>query len=75
MIPDIIIFAAMGEHPPSMAYAAAFVPDKRPGTHWQSTGPTPEAARAKLEAMWRREHPEPKGAKKKPETVDDEIVL
>lgn len=50
-MPKIITYTtADPEAPASMRAAAAMVPDG-PGTHWLATGPTEEAARAKLEVM------------------------
>jgi hypothetical protein len=55
------IFYAYGPNPfapERLRWAAAMASDGRPGTHWLATGPTEEAALAKLEAMWTRAYPE-----------------
>lgn len=82
-IVPILTYGPNTEAPPHMTWCAAMVPDARPGTHWLATGPTPEAARAKLEDMWARQNPPPskRGAhlKKASEPVvavdDDTFVL
>lgn len=60
--PRILIYTLHHEEftpvPAGMEYAAAMVPSG-PGTHWLSTGATPEEARAKLEALWQRQFPPP----------------
>lgn len=76
----ILTYGPNDNAPTGMRYAAAMVPDGKPGSCWMATGPTEEAARAKLEAMWQKEHPSPRPGPKKgsqPAVVvdEDEAVL
>jgi hypothetical protein len=83
--PYIVTFASLTPRAPEhMKYAAAMVSTGKPGTHWLSTGRTPEEAEQKLLDMWRRQFPPPsrrgKNLRKKsepaPETLDDlDVVL
>lgn len=57
--PPIVTYGPNPNAPTAMTWAAAMVPDKREGSHWMATGVTEEEARAKLEAMWEKEHPQP----------------
>ena len=68
--------------PANMRYAAAMHP-QGPGTHWMATGETPEAALAKLEALWDRSIDKRK-VKRKPASepvasvvhvADDDVVI
>lgn len=50
--------------PAAMRCCAAMVADQRPGSHWLATGPTEDAARATLEALWLKAYPAEKRARK-----------
>ena len=75
--PPIVVYAAIAHAdstPDHMKYAAAMVSTGKPGSHWMCTAATPEAARAKLEALWSKAYPPPskRGAHLwKPATVSD----
>ena len=59
--PPIIVFAAIAHSdttPDHMKYAAAMVTNGKPGSQWMCTAATPEAARAKLEALWDKAYPQ-----------------
>lgn len=55
--PQIIVYGPTTDAPTGMQFAAAMVPNGKPGSYWMSTGPTPDAARTKLEEMWDKAYP------------------
>lgn len=69
--PLILTYGPNPFAPEHMRWAAAMVSDGRPGTHWMATGPTEEAARAKLQKMWDSQERKPSKPKTpKPASAD-----
>lgn len=55
--PQIVVYGPNEDAPDHMTYAAAMVPDARPGSSWVTTGHSAEGVCMALEAMWRKQYP------------------